>query len=399
VHFQFLKRVPYKLWLALWVICATGIWFVLFPLQLTRGCWLGEWPFEQGCSADRPTGFLVEDPEKVFVEHLQKNPGSSVIYSRLALQRLKDKDSNAPQLLETALKLTPSDTLVLVAHANDNLNKQQWIEAAKSLIKLMEIGATDASEPLLRLLTSPASQTEALNLITKESVWLDKLLKHANPKFSIEGLLPIFNHGRGLGLVSAETTISIIDRLQAAGRWLDAYSLWVAYQGSLKEGLFNAGFDARVSQKAFDWKWSQSKELQKTILIRQISAHPDNGMLLEVELLGRSAIPLPMVRQHVVLFGSDYVLRGRYSTDKLQVNEGLSWKLSCASGGEPWAQSEALLDTQKQWQTFELKFKVPSSCGGAISLGLETKNPGEARVGIRGLVQFDGFSITAENTQ
>ncbi|MEY4426290.1 MAG: hypothetical protein RL535_588, partial [Pseudomonadota bacterium] len=254
-------------------------------------------------------------------------------------------------------------------------------------------------EPLLRLLTEPASQPEALNLITKQSVWLDKLLKHANPKFSIEGLLPVFNHGRGLGLVSAETTINIIDRLQAAGRWLDAYSLWVAYQGSLKEGLFNAGFDARVSQKAFDWKWPQTKELQKTILIRQISAHPDNGMLLEVELLGRSAIPLPMVRQHVVLFGSDYVLRGRYSTDKLQVNEGLSWKLSCASGGEPWAQSEALLDTQKQWQTFELKFKVPSSCGGAISLGLETKNPGEARVGIRGLVQFDGFSITAENTQ
>jgi hypothetical protein len=399
VHFQFLKRVPFLLWLILWLICATVIWFVLFPRQLTRGCWVGEWPFEQGCSADRPTSFLVEYPEKVFVEHLQQNPGSSLVYSWLALQRRKDKVPRASQSLETALEFSPLDPQLLIAQANDSLNRELWADAAKFLIKLIEIGATDANEPLLRLLTAPESQKVTLGLITKESVWLDKLLRNANPKFSIEDLLPIFNHGHGLGLISAETTINIIDRLQVVGRWLDAYSLWVGYQGTLKEGLFNAGFDEIVSQKAFDWKWSQSKEIQKTMVVRQISAHPKNGLLLEVELIGRSAITLPIVRQHVVLFGRDYVLRGRYSTDKLQLNEGLSWKLSCASGGEPWAQTEAFFDTQKQWQTFELKFKVPSSCGGVISLGLETKNPGEARLGIRGLVQFDGFSITAEKAQ
>lgn len=379
-------------------MCAVGLWLVLYPYQLTRGCWVGEWPFEQGCGADRPTSFLVEDPEKVFVEHLVRNPGNATVYSWLAMHRWRSKESNASKSLDVALKLTPLDTDVLTAHANDSLNNKQWHEAAKSLMTLTEIGSANANEPLLQLLTAQASQTIGLSLITKESVWLDRLLKNANAKFSIDGLFPVFNHARSLGLVSAETTINMIDKLQAAGRWLDAYSLWVGYQGTLKEGLFNGGFDARVSQKAFDWKWQQSREIQKTMVVRQVSAYPGKGMALEVELLGRLAVPLPMLRQHIVLFGSDYVLRGRYLTDKLQINEGLSWKLSCAAGGESWAQTEALLDTQKQWKAFELNFKVPSNCGGAILLGLETKNPGEARVGIRGLVQFDGFSITAENT-
>lgn len=392
-----LKRLPFAFWLVIWLVCAVSLWFALYPYQLNRGCWIGEWPFEQGCSADRPTGFLATEPEDVYASHLRTNPGNSFAYTWLALHRLKSNDADSQKSIEAALKVAPLDAQILTVHANHSLNNRQWQEAAASLIKLVEIGSSEANEPLLHLFATEAAQPFALSLITKESVWLDKLLRNANSKFSIESLLSVFNHGRRLGLISAETTINVVDKLQSAGRWLDAYSLWLTYHVSLKEGLFNAGFDSRISQKAFDWKWLQSKEAQKGMVVRQISAHPKSGMLLELELVGRAAIALPMVRQNVMLFGDNYVFRGRYLTDKLQINDGLSWKFSCASGGEPWAQTEALQDTQKQWQTFELKFKVPAACGAAVLVGLETKSRGEARVGISGLVQFDELSITSES--
>jgi hypothetical protein len=397
VLLHFFKRLPAAFWLVIWIVFAAFLWFALYPYQLNRGCWIGEWPFELGCNADRPTGYLATEPENVYSTHLRSNPGDSLVYTWLALHRWKSSDVDSQKSIEAALKVSPLDAQILTAHANNSLNNKNWHEAAVSLIKLVEIGSADAGEPLLYLLTTEASRSTALNLITKESVWLDRLLKNANPKVAIDSLQPVFNHGRSLGLLSAETTINVIDKLQAAGRWLEAYSLWVTYQGTLKEGLFNAGFDSKVSQKAFDWKWALANGIQKSMIVRQISAHPKSGMLLELELVGRSAIPLPMVRQNVILFGENYVFRGRYLTDRLQINEGLSWKFSCASGGEPWAQTDALQDTQKQWRTFELKLKVPATCGAAILVGLETKSRGEARVGISGLVQFDELSITSEN--
>jgi hypothetical protein len=124
-----------------------------------------------------------------------------------------------------------------------------------------------------------------------------------------------------------------------------------------------------------------------------VSAAPNSGTILELEFLGRKAIPLPIVHQNIILTGQNYRFSGRYYTDKLQIDEGLSWKFSCAIGTEIWAQTEALMDTQKKWKTFELNLKVPDSCGSAVLLGLHTKNPGDAKVGIRGLVQFDDFSL------
>lgn len=395
---SFFRRLPYAVWLVIWLVFAVCLWIALYPYQLNRGCWIGEWPFEQGCTDGRPTGFLPNEPMGVYTSHLRHNPGNSFAYTWLALHRWKsnDNDSESQKSIEAALKVAPLDAQILTIHANNSLNAQHWREAAVSLIKLVEIGNAEANEPLLQLLTTEASQSFVLDLITKESVWLDRLLRNANAKFPADRLLPVFSHGQRLGLVSAETTIHVIDGLQSAGRWLDAYSLWVMYQNKSKEGLFNGGFDFPVSQKAFDWKWLQSTEAQKGMIVRQISAYPKSGMLLELELVGRSAISLPMVRQNVMLFDDNYVFRGRYLTDKLQINDGLSWKFSCASGGEPWAQTDALQDTQKQWHTFELKLKVPATCGAAVLVGLETKSRGEARVGISGLVQFDELSLTSE---
>lgn len=387
------KHLRYSLMLVLWFFVSTCLFLVLFQYQLNRGCWLGEWPFESGCSADRPTGFIGTESAEVYENHLIRNPGNSLAYSWIALNQWNKDKTIDEKSLEIALKTAPLNEQLLLLQANLSFKKQDWPKAAASLINLVQIGNNDAREPLLRLLASDVSRPYALSLITSESTWIDQLLNSTDSKFPINALLPVFSHGKKLGLISAETTLNIINKLQAAGSWLDAYALWVEYHGKLTNGLFNAGFDARISHKGFDWKWTQSNELRSALTVRQVSANSNSGMFLELEFSGRKAIPLPIAYQNIILSGQEYLFSGRYYTDKLQVNEGLSWKFTCATGSETWAQTEALMDTQKKWKTFELNLKVPASCGSAVLLGLETKNPGDAKVGIRGLVQFDDFSL------
>lgn len=391
--FLFFKRIPYTAWLAILLVCTLSLCFALFPYQLKRGCWIAEWPFEKVCPAGMTSGINPTLPEADYAKHLQSNPGNAFAYKWLALNRWNEKAANSIVSVDAALKLAPHDLQLLALNANYNFTNQNAIEAAASLIKLAELGNPIADMPLLTLLMSKQYQAVVLDLINKNSVWLDRLIKISHPKIPIQNLMPAYNRGKALGILSKETTIYFIDKLQTAGHWSEAYSLWITYQGATKEGLFNTGFDYKVSQKAFDWKWLQVPDAEKSIVIRQISSQPNPGMLIELEFLGRSAISLPMIYQNVMLFGDSYIFTGRYRTDKMQINEGLSWKFSCATGGETWSQTDALLDTDKQWKKFELKFKVPEKCGSAILLGLETKNRGEARIGITGVVQFDDLSI------
>jgi hypothetical protein len=341
------KQLHPSVWLAICLAIAISLFFAFYPYQTSRACWLGEWPFEAGCQADRTTGFISKETAEVNEQHLIKNPGNSLAYVRLALARLQQSNNEKTrEYLTTASQTAPVNEQMLLVQADISLKNKEWQEAAKALVKLIQLGNKEAREPLLQLLSYEPTQQLVLGLITADAVWLDKLLKSADTKFSVNSLLPAFSHGKKLGLISTDTTIGVVDKLMASGQWFDAYSMWVDYHGTLKNGFYNSGFDTKISQKGFDWKWSQSKDLRQTMTVRQVPAHTDGGMMLELEFLGRKAIPLPMVHQIVFLQYDEYVFSGRYYADRLQANEGLSWKFSCAAGSEHWAQTEALLDTQ-----------------------------------------------------
>ena len=55
------RRLAYAAWMALWLAAAAGIVAIAWPMQIERGCWLGEWPFEDGCP-DYPTSKNPEAP-------------------------------------------------------------------------------------------------------------------------------------------------------------------------------------------------------------------------------------------------------------------------------------------------------------------------------------------------
>ncbi|MGP1682436.1 MAG: hypothetical protein ACTS8S_08945, partial [Giesbergeria sp.] len=193
-----------------------------------------------------------------------------------------------------------------------------------------------------------------------------------------------------------------IERLKQGNYWLDAYSLWVALLGQVQDGLYNPGFDRRASLRGFDWSWPHQRAGKVGAQVTQVSAAPRVGNMLQVEMTGRAALPQPLVSQPVLLLGSQFRLTGRYMSERLRSREGLVWALRCAAGGERFAQSEMLKETQKEWRPFQLDFEMPAECGGAARLQLEATAAWEARAGMAGVVYFDDFELrprTAEATQ
>ncbi|MBK7720605.1 MAG: hypothetical protein IPJ36_19455 [Simplicispira sp.] len=51
------------------------------------------------------------------------------------------------------------------------------------------------------------------------------------------------------------------------------------------------------------------------------------------------------------------------------------------------------METQKQWQSFDLNFEMPAECEGAARLQLEATANWEARAGMAGVMYFDDFEL------
>ena len=373
---------------------AALLWWQLYPKQLERGCWMGEWPFEVE-SCNPATRAMATDfvPVEVLQEHLQHNVGDSHAYLWLAQYLWKEDRPQALALLPTLQALAPHDNRTLAMQAEQSLQARDWNAAAAALVKLVERGQGLARQPLAMLMADPQAQEAVLAQLHPSARWLDSTLAAYGTTLPADAMLPFVSQALPWGVVSTPTLLAVVDRLKAANQWLDAYALWVAGMGQVSEGLFNAGFDQRVSHRGFDWQWSRQSGGKQGQRISQVTAAPQPGSLLQIELTGRAAVVQPLVRQDLVLLGQRYKLTGRYMADRFRTREGLVWAVRCAQGGERLAQTAALKDTQRQWTAFELELDVPAACAGAVRLQLETTQAWEAKAGLSGVLQFDDLAL------
>ena len=391
------KALALGLWCALWLAMAALLWWQLYPRQLERGCWLTEWPFEtQSCNPARrnlPSGPAF--PEEMLVEHLQRNVGDSHAYLWLVQQRWQADRPRALALLPTLQVVAPHDNRTLTMQAETHLQARDWHAAAAALVKLVERGQRMASQPLAQLMADPQAQEAVLEQLQPGTRWLDSTLAAFGSTLPADAMLPFVSQALAWGGVSTPTLLGVVDRLKAAHQWFDAYALWVAGMGQVNAGLFNAGFDQRVSHRGFDWQWSRQSGGKQGQRIGQIAAAPKPGSLLQIELTGRAALAHPLVRQDVVLFGQRYRLTGQYMADRFRTREGVVWTVRCAQGGDRLAQTAALKDTQRKWTAFALDLDVPAACAGAVRLQLETTEPWESKAGLTGLLQFDDLALVS----
>lgn len=390
------RQTPTSLlpWLLPWLLLAVAMAWWAWPQQQQRACWMGEWPFEDGCVAS-PVGADPNQSPQVLADHWQRNIGDSRALAWLLNAWNKEQDERAEQLLPWAVQLAPNQVYVLALQAQQQLQAQDWDAASNTLIAMMERGQLNARPALWALMAAPETQELLLSKIDADALWLDTALATLDGKIPAAAVQPFISRAQELDLLKPATTLALIDRLKREKSWIDAYSLWASYRRNVTPGLYNGSFDRALLRRGFDWEWVTQPSNKQGFRIDQLPASPKAGLMLELDLTGRGTLPTPIIGQTLFLPGRNYVLRGSYMTDRLLSKEGLVWALRCADGGERWAQTTALQETQRQWRAIDLEFSPPPDCGAAVQLRLETSAPWEARAGITGKVFFDDFSISA----
>ena len=391
------SKLPFAPWLALWLGLAALVCWLAWPQQVERGCWLGEWPFEAGCEAWPAQRSRNETPE-VYQRQVQANVGDAQAYARLTHAWWSGGDPRALELLAQARRLAPYDPRLLAVLASASLQRQDWPLAAETLVQMVERGNVEARKPLLALMLDENTQGAVLAQLNAQSRWLDVMLATADPKTAPVLLQRFVSEGHALGIVRTVTVLNMVDRLKRSGDWMDAYTLWVAVRQKVESDLSNPGFDQRSLRRGFDWEWPQQPASKQGMRVSQVPASPRAGLMLEVELTARAALPQALVSQTVLLLAEKYRLKGRYMSDRMRTKQGLAWVLRCGAGGERWAQTPDLTETQRQWQGFEIEFTVPQACYGVARLQLEAAAPWEARAGISGVMYFDDFELSPVGT-
>jgi hypothetical protein len=375
----------------LFLAIAAAVWVWAFPKLIERGCWLGEWPFENGC-ADYPTGNGPGKDPEIYLRHLERNPGDARAVAFLTHALYTRQDPRYQEWLPRARVMAPYNAYALSVQADVSLKAKDWPAAAEALVTLVERQETGAIPPLAAMMVTPETQSAVMAQLKPESTWLNTLLANLDPKVSPAAVQGFVAEGSRLGVLKPDTTLNLVDRLKQEGRWVDAYMLWVAVRGKVPEGLYNPSFDDRSLRRGFDWEWPEPAAVPGMRVI-QTSASPNPGSMMELDLTGRAALPQPMMSQLLLLLAPQYRLTGQYMSDRMRTVDGLVWAFRCADGGERLAQSAPLKDTQRKWVGFQVDLKVPPQCRGGVRLQLETTSPGEAAAGMAGTVNFDDFEL------
>lgn len=386
------RNLALAAWVAAWLCGAVLVWAWAWPQQMARGCWMGEWPFEAGC-AEMPAGRHRPVEPALLQQQLQRNPGDSHAWADLLAAWWQQGHPAAAALLPVARMLAPFDPQSLAVRAEAALAAGDGPAAVEATVAMVERGQGQARAPLVQLMLLPQTQPLVLDAVRPGTHWLASVLGGLDGAVPAAALQPFVTQGLEAGVLKPETVLSMVDRLKREGSWPDAFSLWVAWNGQVSEGLFNGGFDQRVVRRGFDWEWADTPAGLRGVQVSQVPAAPRTGWMLELEGTGRAALPTPIVGQTLVLLRERYRLTGRWMADRLRMREGLVWAARCLGGGDRIAQTEPLRDTQRQWQTFSMELAVPPECAGAVRLQLETASPAEARMGMTGVVNVDDMAL------
>jgi hypothetical protein len=380
---------------AIWLAVAGLLWVVAVPVQLERGCWLGEWPFERGCD-DYPTRTLSKTTPDEYRHYLERNLGDARAWAPFVAKLWATKAPEAEAVLAQVRQFNPYDQDLLrmeVVAANRAGDAERLAEA---LVYLAERGVTEAYQPLMALMHNADTQSHVLKLLKPGTQWLNALFSAPPGELQPAALVPFVTEGLRLNILKPATVLALVDHMKKVGMPIDAYTLWLTLKAPVPEGLFNKGFEQRSLQKGFDWVWPQpAANALVGSRVAQVSAAPRPGQMLEVSMTGKTGLPPVLVQQTLVLLQNRYRLTIGMSSDNLKTEEGLVWALYCAGGDQRWAHSVPLKNTQGAWRSFNLDFEVPNECGGVVDLRLEPAARWEVKAGMSGVVYFDDFDLVA----
>ena len=380
------------LWLALTALMLMLAWAV-WVYNLERACILRQWPELASCT-NRDSG--VSGEIESLRKHIRRNPGDSEAWIQLAMRQSSNKVTGFDDAtLDTATQLAGQDPRLQRMQATRAIQRQQWPQAIEWLVRLVQDSDDGrAAVAIAASMREPEALAALQNQIKPGARSLGPTI-NAMPQARVPVVvaMPLVVRALSQQGISPELMQQLLQQLKADGQWLEARALWAAWLGRPADLIFNGNFNTGFIPGGFDWEVMPAPPSKAGALVRQVALN-DHGGVLQVEFTGRP-LTVPLVRQHLVLLHKHFVLSGRFMTASLRANEGLAWVLNCVNGGGEIARTPALKDTSKLWQPFNVEFVLPSGCGNAVALQLQTFAPYESSTGLRGQATFDDLKLEA----
>lgn len=323
---------------------------------------------------------------------LEREPIDSSAFAALA-------EAEAPRhreaLYRIAVRRAPRSVATRVWLANRALQARRFDEAMwhiDVLLRLTPPYREHLYPRMARLSANPAFAAALANTLRAGPGWRAEFIGTLYAADANRVREPLMSYLAGRGALQPDEVDRWIDRLLAAGQWLEAYGLWVhsasPYAARLP-AVYNGTFATPPSGRGFDWRLMHAAGVRLDFL----SVPGSRGLAAHVEFPGRPAAGAGL--EHPLLLGPGrYRLTTRTRASALQANTGLRWELSCGDRASAIAHGQSIRGTF-DWREMALDFAVPAA--GCEGQWLQLLNPAPAGAPqvVSGELWFDEVVIRA----
>lgn len=342
-------------------------------------------------------------PERAVLEQvLRRNPGEVAALLMLARRLEAEGDeAGAARAYRVALGIAPLETGTLALAADHFLRRGD--PAGVELLGRLAAHYPESRERVFAVLVQAMSSglhREALDALFRDNPpWVGVFLADACARgVDLAVVMPALLRRSAAGQGGGAEAACAIDRLKAAGRWPQAYQLWLNTlpRERLKHVgfVFNGSFEFPPTGRGFDWILQARPEREAGHAAQVFQVPGASGKrALRVAYNGRRQAGVP-AGQFLSLAPGRYELTGMGRPDGIKAARGIHWTLRCVESGKPQAviaSSERFLGSS-EWRRFAVELRVPESCPGQV-LQLEPVGDDGALAFVSGAAWFDDLEL------
>lgn len=392
-------------WAVMALLTAAALWlgWKAWDVNITLACWKDEWPHLKVC--EEINGRTPAERWLRLQERLVENPGDSqALVALMVLAHAEGMGSTQERdaLLNRAIKAAPQNPDVLQRQAVRALDAGRWPEALSALTRLSRYHRQPAASQTLAQLVVQAHEAPALQEALKTAVrddmgWLDGVLR-AMPglKLPVADAWWLLAEGMASHRLEPKLGQWVMGRLKTEGQWTEAQWVWLHLWQRPMPLLFNGDFERDFVAHGFDWEVAGRNDHRAGAKLELVN-RPDRGRVLRVAFAGK-AFNTPLVSQHLVLPPGLYRLQGRWQSNDLRSEHGLSWVIHCLGGPggqrDELTRAPAMKSSGREWKSWQIELNVPGTgCGPGLQLALQPFAGYEARAGMQGEILLDDLRL------
>lgn len=353
-------------------------------------------------AAARDVGATLADREILHAQ-LRENP-ADVAALLLAARDFESgmRPEEAARAYAAAYQLAPLDRDVLQAASAFYLAHGRSGEALALLGRLVEHYPTthERAFPVIAdLLARPGHAAATESILARDPAWLGPFIVSTCKRGVDPAVLaPLLMRRVTAASARPAETDCLVERLRGAGRWDEAYQVWL---NSLPRErlndvgfIFNGSFEYAPSGVGFDWVPTRQTEREVGHSVDMPRTTGGAGRRsLRVGYNGKRQVGTP-IAQYLRLPAGRYEFSGVGRSDGMRAGKGVYWTIRCVTDGipgAPIAASERFIGSS-DWRKFASALDVAPSCPGQL-LQLEAVGAEDSPAYVTGAAWFDDLAL------